>query len=371
MDSTQSSLNAHESPPASIKGIFKKYQKLAIHDIDNDLEILDFNEESCLQELVPVRKIDSSDLSEILSTFNDFPIQVESSKIYSHRSLPGKSRLHLLTLCYWDEVFNELAGLLIVPSLIPLASQKVLVSRLIHRELPDSQHNTNVHLHYDLMYYDGQQPGSSQAGYEQSFFNYSPSSDVKFLPKDITVHKPISVSKFLNKSLRWVTLGGQYNWTEKVYPDEQPPRFPSDIARLLGNLFPEMIPEAAIVNFYSPGDTLSLHRDVSEKVDKGLVSISIGCDCLFVIGLSSRENTVVIRLRSGDAVYMSREARFAWHGVPKILAQTCPKELQDWPAEGNGDRFEDWRGWMKGKRINLNVRQMFDRRDAIGAARTQ
>lgn len=128
--------------------------------------------------------------------------------------------------------------------------------------------------------------------------------------------------------------------------------------------------EAAIVNLYSPGDTLSLHRDVSEECGQPLVSISIGCDGIFVVGLdgtddSGEPNVATIRLRSGDAVLMSGASRFAWHGVPKVLGGTCPEWLENWPCHAleRGDvcyaRFEQWRGWMKGKRINLNVRQMF------------
>lgn len=149
-----------------------------------------------------------------------------------------------------------------------------------------------------------------------------------------------------------------------------------------------MEPEAAIVNIYSPGDTLSMHRDVAEKCDKGLVSVSIGCDAIFVVGLDgltplkdgadhhrlemgsemdgrdteteeSRTRVTVLKLRSGDVVYMTGESRFAWHGVPKIIPGTCPDWLRNWPWDEGVDEFEGWKGWMEGKRINLNVRQMF------------
>src|SRR3569833_4562781 len=36
-------------------------------------------------------------------------------------------------------------GLLIIPSLVPPAVQKVLLSRLIHRDLSDAKHTTNMH----------------------------------------------------------------------------------------------------------------------------------------------------------------------------------------------------------------------------------
>lgn len=201
-----------------------------------------------------------------------------------------------------------------------------------------------------------------------SFFTYPPTSTISFPPKDPTIHKPLSITRFLNRSLRWCTLGGQYDWTAKLYPSAPPPTFPADTAQMLTSLFPDIKAQAAIVNLYSPGDTLSLHRDVSEESDKGLVSVSLGCECLFVVGLGKKGidggDYVTVRLRSGDAVVMSNQARWAWHGVPKILKGTCPKYLEDWPAEdgkdGDEGKYEAWRGWMKSKRVNLNVRQMFD-----------
>jgi len=172
----------------------------------------------------------------------------------------------------------------------------------------------------------------------------------------------------------------KYDWTAKVYPHGPPPPFPKDIKDLLLGLFPQTTAEAAIVNLYSPGDTLSLHRDVSEECEHGLISLSIGCDCLFLLGLEE-ENSVhtvhddhdtqavknrfkyaVLRLRSGDAVYMAGRSRFAWHGVPLIIPDTCPDELRSWPADPNKDEAQDeygaWKNWMSTKRININVRQM-------------
>ena len=174
-----------------------------------------------------------------------------------------------------------------------------------------------------------------------------------------------------------MTLGGQYDWTAKRYPDAAPPEFPSDIKELLEGVFTDTKPEAAIVNLYSPGDTLSVHRDVAEECGSGLISMSLGCDAIFVVGVEDSSNssadishsedpmdkkkikTLTFRLCSGSAVYMSGEARFAWHGVPQILAGTCPSYLQSWPAGGNEEEYEAWKGWMAGKRINLNVRQMW------------
>lgn len=231
--------------------------------------------------------------------------------------------------------------------------QLLLLNGVFHRDLSDSEHLTNVHLHYDVPY-----PPSGASYFDPS------AADLQFRPQDPTVHKAFHTRQYLGKKLRWMTLGGQYDWTRKEYPTGAPPAFPSDMARLIGELF-GMTPEAAIVNLYSPGDTLSLHRDVSEDCNRPLVSISLGCDGIFLVGLEGGNDADVSRvaclqLRSGDAVVMSGESRYAWHGVPKVIAGSCPDWMEDWPCTGEGtERLADWKGWMKGKRINLNVRQMF------------
>lgn len=227
---------------------------------------------------------------------------------------------------------------------------------MLHRDLSDPTHQTNLHLHYDIQYPKASNHESDEASSSSyaSFFEADPS--LVFTAKDPNIHKAITVQNMLDKKLRWVTLGGQYNWTTKVYPDGPPPSFPADISRLLRAAFPETEAQAAIVNFYSANDTLSMHRDVSEQCDVGLISVSFGCDGLFMISHDDGEGCEVIRLRSGDAVYMSGQSRFAWHGVPKIIPETCPTWLRDWP----GPEYPFWKGWMGGKRVNLNVRQMTD-----------
>lgn len=267
--------------------------------------------------------------------------------------------------------------------MLPPSTQIALLSKLLHRDLSNPLHQTNVHKFYTIPY-----PPSSASQTSRSFFSLPPSTTPIFQPKDPTIHKPLSITQFITKKLRWLTLGGQYDWTAKLYPPGRPPAFPPDIAELLKAMFPDMEPEAAIVNLYSPGDTLSMHRDVAEQCDKGIVSVSIGCDAIFVIGLDGMvqleegadhplemgceqddgtadgeepgTRVIALRLRSGDAVYMTGSSRFAWHGVPKIIPETCPDWLKNWPAEEGIDGFDGWRGWMEGKRINLNVRQMFE-----------
>ena len=264
-----------------------------------------------------------------------------------------------------------------------------LLSRLLHRDLADSRHLTNLHKHYRLPYGVLQPDGFNEANSngelcrksfipKRSFFSCSPETSTLIEPLDPTVHKPLTMDQFLRKKLRWVTLGGQYDWTSKRYPDEIPPVFPEDVGDLVRQAFPAMHPEAAIVNVYSPGDTLSMHRDVSEASSQGLASISLGCEAIFLAGLENeggvKSRYAAIRLRSGDAVYMSGASRYAWHGVPRILPDSCPLWMRAWPAapispstaDPHGPSFdtpivfESWINWMASKRVNLNVRQMFD-----------
>ena len=145
-----------------------------------------------------------------------------------------------------------------MPNLLPIRTQKQLLSRLLHRDLSNPQHLTNVHFHHTLPY---QSNGSS-------FFRQPLVTSDQCEPIDKSIHKAISIQSFLNKKLRWMTLGGQYDWTAKNYPSSKPPDFPADVALMLESLFPDTKAQAAIVNLYTPGDTLSMHRDVSEQSDK-------------------------------------------------------------------------------------------------------
>ncbi|KZF22522.1 hypothetical protein L228DRAFT_260702 [Xylona heveae TC161] len=350
--------NAHERPPEKLRAIYKKYQKLTQAQIDADPNVIDF-----VRGLTPEQKSQ-------LKIIKSIPEEALRKICSSLNEASDREKSEIIEASNNASVY-ELEGL---PD-----TQSCLLSRLLHRDLSDPRHKTNLHLHYHVPYpTKAEGPEDGRATAHQSFFSYPPNSPLTLAPKDASIHKPLTVSQFLQRKLRWVTLGGQYDWTRKEYPSDAPPDFPKDVARLLESIFPEMKAEAAIVNLYTPGDTLSLHRDVSEQSERGLVSLSIGCDGIFVIGVEEDNPTsdngtsaryCIVRLRSGDVVYMSRQARFAWHGVPKILEKTCPESLKDWPGQAfdaggkeegqQGGEYDEWRGWMASKRINLNVRQMY------------
>ncbi|KAL4985219.1 hypothetical protein BDW68DRAFT_179920 [Aspergillus falconensis] len=350
------SLNAHDSPPDAVRLRYKQYSKASLSEVEADTSIIDLqslNPDALPGHMELVRRISVEHLQPAFNKFvNTSQTQEPHEKsipVFTHRSV---------------------TGLLMVPSLFPPAVQMELLNRLFHRDLSNSAHKTNIHLHYDVMYpvrLDGvTEYRDTTISFDESLDQrpmsfFEDSQTRTFYPKDPEVHKPLTMQSVLNKKLRWVTLGGQYDWTAKVYPAERPPAFPEDIAELLRAAFPETEAEAAILNLYSPGNTLSPHRDVSEECDAGLISVSFGCDGLFLISHDDGAGCEIIRLRSGDAVYMDGTSRFAWHAVPKILSGSCPSWLADWPCipdDENGSRFKAWKGWMAGKRVNLNVRQM-------------
>ncbi|CZT43269.1 related to oxidoreductase, 2OG-Fe(II) oxygenase family family [Rhynchosporium secalis] len=342
-------LAAHEPVPQIFKHAFKLWKGRIDRSNRGTIEgLIDLNSAG-----VKHCNISADILSEAIQAFQ---ADAGLNRKYSSKisEISGKYIIESYSL-------TSIPGLIVIPSLLPPATQKKMLSRLFHRDLSNSAHQTNLHLHYDVQY-PGHHASEYAGGNAGSFFGDSP-DHVAFLPKNAQEHKPLTIEAALKKKLRWMTLGGQYDWTTKAYPKEPPPPFPEDIASFIRTIFPTMDPQAAIVNVYSPNDTLSMHRDVSEKVDKGLVSISIGCDAIFIIGLADKDAPPVfevLRLRSGDAVYMTGQSRLAWHGVPSIIPDTCPNYLEDWPGEG----FPEWKGWMKEKRINLNVRQMFH--DEVG-----
>ncbi|CAK4034985.1 oxidoreductase [Lecanosticta acicola] len=323
-------LNAHAKPPAKIREVYKRFQKAKPFELGSHPSVLQFDANTNTRKGIDQRRQCARLPTELRQVFCDFlktedghepSLSVEEKEIYEVAEIPG---------------------LLIYPSFFPREIQLSLLEKLLHRDLSNPQHQTNIHLHYNVLY-----PPENK-----SFFAAA-ARDLLFQPKDPSIHKPLTTPQLLSKKLRWATLGGQYDWTHKVYPTTARPAFPSDVKNLIEGSFP-MRAEAAIVNLYSPGDTLSLHRDVSEECDRPLVSVSLGCDAIFICGLDD-ERVVALRLRSGDAVLMSGESRYAWHGVPRVLEGSCPEWMVEWP----GDQHEDWKGWMRGKRINLNVRQMF------------
>jgi alkylated DNA repair protein alkB family protein 1 len=193
---------------------------------------------------------------------------------------------------------------------------------------------------------------------------------------DVTLHKKVDDSRVVFKAdeveskiirkIRWITLGYQYNWTTKEYNFNEADSaavFPNDLARWIQSAVEvlgfgsDYRPEAGIVNFYQPEDTLTGHVDRSEKnMEAPLVSLSIGQSAIFLLGGKSREDAPVraIIVRSGDLSILSGPSRHLFHGVPKILSEStfeAPQSVDEEDLKICLKLFENCR-------ININVRQV-------------
>lgn len=177
--------------------------------------------------------------------------------------------------------------------------------------------------------------------------------------------------------MRWTTLGYHYDWTNKVYDEAFRNDFPSELQTLIGMFadalsFKNYKAEAAIINFYPIGSTLSPHTDHSEfSLECPLFSISFGQSAIFLIGGKDKESEALpILLNSGDVLVMSEESRIHYHAVPRVF-QT---DRKPWNANENlsscSDLIEsdlkeclgvDWKKfekYLQDSRINVNVRQV-------------
>ena len=141
-------------------------------------------------------------------------------------------------------------------------------------------------------------------------------------------------AKLLRK-LRWACVGPAYDWTSRLYLHGDPHLpLPADLVDLalqhaaaataaVGCQAPvePFKPDAALVNYYRPGDTLGGHQDdVEVDQSQPIVSISLGCSAVFLIGGETRDVAPhALLLRSGDVVVLTGAARRCFHGVPRVL----------------------------------------------------
>ena len=83
-------------------------------------------------------------------------------------------------------------------------------------------------------------------------------------------------------------------------------------------------PQACLVNFYDDDAKMGLHQDRDEaELAAPVVSVSLGDDCLFRVGGTTREGgTASFRLKSGDVFVLGGEGRLCFHGVDRIYPAT-------------------------------------------------
>ena len=93
----------------------------------------------------------------------------------------------------------------------------------------------------------------------------------------------------------------------------------------------EMQPDLCIMNYYSADAKMGVHQDKDERPETiaagiPIVSVSLGDAARFVIGgLSRRDPTSPVNLRSGDVLVMGGPSRLRYHGVTRILSGTAPE----------------------------------------------
>jgi len=90
-------------------------------------------------------------------------------------------------------------------------------------------------------------------------------------------------------------------------------------------------PDLCIMNQYAAESRMGVHQDKDERADTiaagiPIVSISLGDAARFVVGgLTRKEPTRPLILRSGDVLVMGGPARLRFHGVTRIMTGTAPQ----------------------------------------------
>ena len=155
--------------------------------------------------------------------------------------------------------------------------------------------------------------------------------------------KPLSVRMTNCGELGWVTDRSGYRY-QPTHPVTGTP-WPAIPPKLL-EIWQELAafdhpPQACLVNFYEDTAKMGLHQDKDETdLSAPVVSVSLGDDCLFRVGETTRGGrTTSIRLHSGDVVVLGGEGRLAYHGVDRIYPATSTL-------------------LKKGGRINLTLRRV-------------
>jgi alkylated DNA repair protein alkB family protein 1 len=258
---------------------------------------------------------------------------------------------------------RDFPGLQVIRGLLPPESQILFTSCLMHRDLADPSHKINLQADYSIPY--PTTPTSEALRFDSSFFSRERAAPGdRLVPNVPDKHKTLNNEQFLYSKLRWLTLGEQYDWPTRSYSKHATP-FPEDLSKMVTGLFPHIRPESGVVLMYSAKDFMPVHRDVSEQCQRSLASFSVGCDGIFIMGRgedngegANAPRTVAIRVKSGDCVHLSGEARWAWHAMARMIPSTCPSHLADWPVGTPGatpaeeKAFRKWKGYMGTKRIS-------------------
>ncbi|MER6196180.1 alpha-ketoglutarate-dependent dioxygenase AlkB [Streptomyces sp. NPDC001586] len=103
----------------------------------------------------------------------------------------------------------------------------------------------------------------------------------------------------------------------------------ADVPELPGLPDPAAAYDIALINFYDGDSRMGMHRDAEEKSAAPVVSLSLGDTCVFRFGNTASRGRPYrdVELHSGDLFVFGGESRLAYHGVPKVLPGTGPRDL--------------------------------------------
>jgi DNA alkylation damage repair protein AlkB len=143
-------------------------------------------------------------------------------------------------------------------------------------------------------------------------------------------------------SVGMLCLGKHWNGLTYSYEDRRsdfdglnvppiPPRLTAIAQSAAADAGFTMQPDLCILNFYSSSAKMGVHQDKDERPETiaagiPIVSVSLGDAARFVIGgLSRRDPTSALILRSGDVLVMGGPSRLRFHGVTRVLPGTAPE----------------------------------------------
>jgi len=289
--------------------------------------------------------------------------------------------------------FTQIEGFYLMPNLFSPRAQRDLVRRCL-KAYTRRPNVSNLDTHYVL---PNDAPDADDSGlwrmYKAQVAGLDTDKVVELRHGQLSLHngydvdpaetevkhlQPLAATQLIHR-IRWFSLGYHYNWSTKSYHLDRPVPMPSevrDISRAVAKALEKPMgingdlyePEAGIVNHYSFRDTLMAHQDRSELDETSpLVSISLGSTAVFIMGYPTNDldspSPTPMWLRSGDVSVMSGPCRRNFHGVPRIVEDTLPEFLSTRAVLDANEDPEEWKPFGQymesGKRLNINVRQVF------------
>ena len=139
--------------------------------------------------------------------------------------------------------------------------------------------------------------------------------------------KPLSVRMTNAGPLGWVSdKDGGYRY-QRTHPltGSPWPAMPALLLQLWNDLSGyDAPPEACLVNYYAGEARLGSHVDADEENTLApVLSVSLGDAGIFHVGgLKRSDPKTRLTLNSGDVVVLAGTARFAYHGIDRVLAGT-------------------------------------------------